>query len=261
LTLIELLLATTVLTLIAGALAALASAVQIASQHNDGIGRALQHGRIAVERIQRALNEAPASNEFPGFLVIEEQLGTWRFPDTLVVWRPSGQPVDPDGRPRVDELVVFCPDADSPNRLLEITQPADARETPCVDDLTAWRDLIAALRVSPTARRVPLTDLLRTAMPTGIAGQTAAPRGAVRFHMRLRPSDTEWHDFVDGTLAWSDLAWAQGIHGTNSGLRQSWCRIELQLTADHVQDDSVEAAIPFFGSGALYYSLQRPSTP
>jgi hypothetical protein len=63
-----LLLATTVLTLIAGALATLASAVQVGSKHNAGMGKALQHGRVAVERIQRALNEAPANNEFPGFL-------------------------------------------------------------------------------------------------------------------------------------------------------------------------------------------------
>ncbi|MFV1965488.1 MAG: prepilin-type N-terminal cleavage/methylation domain-containing protein [Pirellulaceae bacterium] len=258
LSLIELLVATTILALIAGALAALASAVQVGSQYNAGMGNALQHGRVGTERIQRALNEAPASNEFPGFLVLEEQIGIWKFPDTLVVWRPPGDPANPDGLPLISELVVFCPDPAAGNRLLEITVPADTRPVPAVDDLPAWQSTVFGMKTSGDARRVLLTDLLRMAMPTGVAGQTATPRGVARFQVELRPSEAQWNDFLAGALTWDEIAWAQDIHGTQSGLRQSWCRFELQLIADHVNDNSVDAGIPFFGTGAIYYSLQRP---
>jgi len=250
--------AITVLAMIAGTLAALASAVQVASQHNSGVGTALQHGRVAVERIERALNEATASDVFPGFVSFAERVGRWEFPDTLVVWHPKGRAADENGMPLMSELVVFCPDPNEPNQLLEMTLPTDARRAPDVRDAAAWQAELDAIKNGKHARRVVLTNLLRVATPTGRTTRTAASRGAARFDVTLRPSNAELDDFKAGTLAWNDIAWCQGIGSGRSGLRQAWCRVELQLRSDHLGDNSAEAAIPFFGSGALYYSLTHP---
>ncbi len=44
---------------------------------------------------------------------------------------------------------------------------------------------------------------------------------------------------------------------SQTGLRQSWCRIELQLRPSHVDDHTADPAIPFFGSGAVYYEMHK----
>jgi len=56
------------------------------------------------------------------------------------------------------------------------------------------------------------------------------------------------------------VPWVQDIHGPNTGLRQAWCRFELQLTPgedSRASDPNGDTAIPFFGSGAIYYQLER----
>lgn len=259
LTLVELLMVSTVLVLIAGALAGLATVVQIGNDHNFGQSESMQHGRVALERIQRAINESTASEKFPGALVASEVLGGWTYPDTLVVWRPAGRTaVDPDGLPRVNELVVFCPDPSAPDQLMEVTKPNDSRTMPPLSDSASWQAEIASFKSSDATRRVQLTDLLRVAAATDSDDVALSQRGVVRFDLRLRPSEVEWAEFLAGDRTWSDLSWPQGIHGSRSGLRQTWCRIELQMRPSNRDDHSSDAAIPVFGSAAIYYTLNRP---
>ena len=93
----ELLIVSVVMVLLAGTLATLSMAVQLSNEQQQGTGLAMQHGRVALERIQRALSEATANEQFPGCVVFSEALGGWQYPDTLVVWHPQATATDSNG--------------------------------------------------------------------------------------------------------------------------------------------------------------------
>ena len=253
LALIELLMASAIMAMIAGGIAALSLAVQASNQQSDSMSRSLQHGRVAMQRMERALRTATTSNEFPGFAAFAISIGGFVYPDTLVVWQPEGAVSDPEGLPLFNELVVFTPDPSAPDHLLEIRNQFDSRTVPSLTDQTTWQAELQSLRIDPSATRVTLTDLLRTAD----VGTPDPARGAVRFHVSLRPSDTEFAEFEAATRPWGDLSWPLEYFGDGSGLRQSWCRIELQLVSGDGLDNSADAAIPFFGSAALHYHVKQ----
>ncbi len=245
-----------VMVLVVAALAGLAKAVQLGCDYSEGHGTATQHARVVLERIARTVHEATASEQFPGFHVVAEYEGMWRFPDTLVVWHPSGTAADPDGLPRYNELIIFCPDPEDPARLLEITLPSDVRVVPPVSDGAAWEAELAAIKTNMRSQGVTLTRLVRVcSLPEAGVGNR---RGAVRFEPRLRPSDTQWSQYKAGTIAWEDLDWAQSLYGPQAGLRQAWLRTEIQLMPGSevaADDPGGQQAIPYFGSAALYYEL------
>ena len=257
LTLVELLVAGTILALIAGGLATLASTVQITNQHQQARGLALQHGRVTLERIQRALNEATASAQFPGFVSFAESEGGNDYPDTLVVWHPSSSASDPDGLPLVSELVVFCPDPSRPNRLLEIRVPDDGRTVPSLADTATWKAELAAIKADPSARNVVLTDLVRVVAAGDASANMNSERAAVRFLVTLRPSDAEWAEYLAGSRTWENISWVQDVYGSDGGLRQAWCRFEIQLRPADVEDNSAAAAMPLLGSGAVFFRLEK----
>lgn len=260
LTLVEMLLALAVLGMMAVAMAGLAKAVQMNNDYGEGHATVTQHARVALERIERNVSEAVASPSFPGVLVLDTYVGTWRFPDALVVWHPAQgtTAVDPKGLPRFNELVIYYPNPRQPNELLEVTLPQDTRVVPDVTKAneTTWLAVVASTSSSNSAQRVVLTDLLRTGQVSG--STNSGLRGAVRFESRLRPSTEEWEQYKAGTLAWKDLAWAQGISGWKTGLRQLWVRIELQLTppgSTGQGDSDGQPAVTFFGSAARYHEM------
>jgi len=235
-------------------LAVLSKAVRVSVEYGDGHGQAVQHARVALQRITRIANEAAASPEFPGFLVIAETEGGWQFPDTLVVWHPSTAAVDPEGLPRFNEVMIYCPHPDHPEQLVEISAPSDTRTVPAITDATSWATQIDAVKKASTSEIVTLTDLLRV----GAVG--ANHRGAVRFETLRRPSDEQWTAYKNGESAWADLPWVQGIYGAQTGLRQSWVRIELQLMPGPTvaaTDPTGQQAIAFFGSAAVYDEMHR----
>jgi hypothetical protein len=267
-TLTELVIAMAILTMIVGTMAMLAKAVQQNSDYGDGHGEAAQHARVTFGRISRTVNEASANASFPGLLVLSTQVGTWQFPDTLVVWHPQrtasnplGTPSAPAGLPLFQELVIYCPQPGSPNNLLEITDPGDTRTVPAWTDLADWSTQIAAVIASKTSCQTVLTDLLRTAVVTGTSNTT--PRGMIRFVTRMQPSAAQWTSYQQAQLAWGSLSWAQSIYGATTGLRLVWLRIEMQLLPGEASvptDPTGNGAIPFFGSATLYYQMPRGST-
>jgi hypothetical protein len=254
LSLVELMAASVVMTLLAGGIAVLAIAVQTSSDFHHGRSESLQHGRVAIERIQRAINQATANESFPGMLVMIDVVYGEVLPDTLVVWLPRGNAADAEGLPRISELVTFCTQASAPGTLLEIRVPDDHRTVPPLTDTGAWHSEVAAIKASPAAERIVLTDLLRVVQPPDDLDIDA--RGAIRFEVIQRPSEAQWSQYQAGLLPWDHLSWVQGIYGQR-GLRQTWCRFELQLRPADVADHSRSAAIPLFGSGAVYYDVAR----
>ena len=254
LTLVELLISSAIMAMMAAALGTLALAVTGGNQYSQGQSAAAQHARVALDRIRTACLEAHASEEFPGFMVVSATAAGWSFPDTLVVWRPENTPpADPDGLPLFREVVIFAPDPAAPNRLLEITAPGVNRQVPSPDNASAWRAEIDALVKQTTTQITQLTNLVRTPQIDSVTR-----RGAVRFHVVLRPSDDDWTGYQNGELPWSELPWAQSIRGTKVGLRQAWCRMELQLMPGEgatAIDPEGDAALTFFGSAAIYYGM------
>lgn len=256
-TLVELLMVTAVMGILASTMAALATTVQMANEQQLGRGLAIQHGQVAIERIERTLLGAFANENFPGFIVRSETVSGSTFPDTLVVWSPKGEPVDPDGLPRVNELVVFTSALGDPSKLVEIQSDSDTSPVPALDNDYEWQYLIETLKSSYfeyyDSGGAVLTDLIRKAR----VAKGFPARACIRFEQQLRPSASEWQAYKDGLTAWSDLPWALGVHGAATGQRQALCHIELQLRPGDIESHDKGLAIPFFGSGAIYYQLER----
>lgn len=263
-TLAELLLSIAIMSMVALAMAALATAVRSTRGYSEGQGTAAQHARVALARIRNTIEDAYATADFPGMTVISTQVGSYSFPDTLVVWSPTGNPANASGPPLYSELVIFCPDPTAQYRLVEIKVPTDTRSAPALSDTSAWLSNINSIKTSSAATKTILTDMMRIAAAGSVTSSggnnsvSSQLRGAVRFRVVVRPSQTDWTNYKNGTVAWTGLPWVQDIYGSQTGLRQSWCRTELQLvSATTTTATATSAAIPFFGSATLYYGLKK----
>ena len=255
LTVVELLFAILIMAMVAGSLAALSNAVQLANEYGNGYGTATQHARVTLERIDRTVNEAYGRSTYPGVWVAQDVDGQWTYPDTLVVWHPSGQPANPSGPPLVQELVIFCPDPAAASNFIQLTDPGDTR--PVLTDPVSLKSLVDSLKTSGTASKVALTNLLRM-VSVGSSSWGTTSRGAARFVVTLTPSDANWTSYTSGALAWNNLPWVLGIHSASAGLRQVWVQTELQLNPGDTWvagNPAGENTTPFLGSACFSYSL------
>lgn len=259
LTLAELLVATTIMLMIAGAVATLAATVQSTNDFCRGYTTAGQHARVALSRIERALRQAVANEQFPGCIVVAEQAGGQSLPSTLVVWSPTGAAAEPDGLPRVNELVVFTPNPARPNELLEIRAPDDASVATAATNTAAWTTLADSLKTRQGTSKVMLTDRLRTAPISGDYTDSLLPtdlRGTVRFRRLIAPGEEEWAQYRAGTKDWNELAWPQGSYRATSGTRAVACQTELQIVPGSM-NSAAATAIPFYGSSLITFELSR----
>jgi hypothetical protein len=183
-------------------------------------------------------------------VVISTAVGTYDYPDTLAVWLPEAAAADPDGLPRVGELVLFTPDASDPSHLLEIRVPGDATVAPAADNPSAWRSLAASIRNDTDAERITLSDRLRTAD----AG-AGSMRACLRFSRLMTPTEADWEDYRDGLLGWTELEWPLDAFSSQAGTRRVVCQTEIQLLRGS-EDDAV-TAVPLFGSAGVTYELSR----
>ncbi len=266
-TLLELLIAMSIMVIVVGTLGALSKGVQEGFRYTEGHGLATQHARVVLERIGRTVREATANEQFPGVIVVATKVSSWGFPDTLAVWHPDPKVLhperpplsDPQRRPYYDELVIFCPHPNEPGRLVEIVGTQDVQLS---EDEGNWAAQIEAIKSAGSDQAVTLTELIGTGKVTDA---TALPkwRGAVRFETRLRPDRMQWTayqeeaDLVKKQTLWNEMPWVQGIYGSQTGLRQVWLRTELQLTAGETANVADGQYVPFFGSAALYYEMHK----
>lgn len=252
LTLTELLIAGTIMTMLAAGMGSLVLTVQGANEYCRGQSMAAQHARVALDRIHRAVRTAEASEQFPGCIVVSESVGAWDFPDTLVVWSPTGVAAAPSGLPQVNELVIFTPDPLAPSRLIELRATDNTATVPAVSNTAAWASLVESLRLNANSTKTELTDRLRTSPVTN--GSTDL-RGAVRFQVLMAPSAEYWAEYRANSRSWKNLNWPLDYVSTQTGLRRVVCQTELQILADG--EDAAQTSIPFFGSAALNYELAR----
>lgn len=249
-TVIEMVIAIGLVGMIGAALATLSTAAHTSNSYVQDTGDTVQHARVTIERIRRAIQDAHASDDFPAFLVVEEDVSSWTFYDTLVVWRPSSTAANPDGLPLVEELVLFTYDRADPTRLLEITLPGDASVVPATSDADSWASLVASIQSDSDAVEIELTDMLHT---EEIASST---RGVLQFSVVHHPSETEWASYKAGDTEFDDLPWALDIRGAKSGLRQSRVAFDFQLQSSKSSEATNATVVPFFGSAATYYELK-----
>ncbi len=260
-TFVEMTLALGIMATLIVAMGVMAQLVFDGEHYNEAYARVVQHARVALERIEGNVRQATSNPEYPGALVIEQTIGSWTFPDTLVVWRPETTAADPDGAPQIGELVIYSYHPGAPNELWEITDRGNTRTAPAAADAAAWQTLVESLKTSSTSKKVVLTNRLRTATVDEIGENDARyRRGCVRFEQQMNPTAANWASYQAGTRAWEDLDWTQTIYGPDSGLRQSRVRVELQMTpissvTEMPSDDLPPVA--FFGAASLYYPLPR----
>jgi hypothetical protein len=247
----EVLVAATISVLIVGAMAVVADGIEQSAKYDFALESAHQHARVALERIQNAVNGAAASSTNPPVAVLADTSGVYSFPDTLVVWRADA---NGDKAPQANELVVFCPNPSNSKQLWEMSNASDAQAV-SMTNATALRTLVTAMKSNNAAKKTVLTPLVRSCTSHDLG----APKAALRFDVYMRPSAAEWAQYQASTLAWSNLSWAQGIYGTQRGLRQVRVNCEIQILPD--DGDAVAApdefAVPFLGSAVSYYELKQ----
>lgn len=256
LTIIELTMSVAVLAMVATAVASLAHGVRLGSEYARHSADLTQHAQVALTRITNRVEAAWATETHPGVVVIHESISGTLVPTALVVWQPeSGTPVHAAGPPLVRELVIFTANPHDPRQLLEVRATNDNRQVPLEElDTSPGRSLIAGLITSPHAQRVVLTELLRTTSGTNVGGT----RGVAWFVRRIRPTAAELAEARAGTVAWEQLPWPQGVYSSRNGMRQVWVRMELQLVPPGTTASQMaRRAVPFFGSAAIYYEVQR----
>jgi Tfp pilus assembly protein PilW len=264
---VELLMAMSVMVVLGGVVAVLASAVQTNNEYSRGVANATQHGRVALERITHRVRTATACEDFPGCAAVDLTLDGYHVAETLVIWHPAGAPANPAGPPLARELVIYGPDPSDPRNLVEITpSSSDSRAMPLpTADYAGWAAFIDDLTKSSQSTKTVLTDLLRvSAVAYTIGAFGSGPgnslRGAVQFDCRVTPSAADWSAYRGGTMAWNALPWPQGLYGSRLGVRQVSVAIELQIMprqTDSGQSSPANQAIPMLGSATLNYELNQ----
>jgi len=270
-TILELMMAVAVVAMLMVALAGLSMTIQDGAKFNQGYGEAAQHARVVKARVTRTVNAATATEDYPGAIVVDETVGGWQFPDTLVVWSPeTGNPAAATIGPLVSELVVYMPNPDAPNELWELTERSntgralsdtEANDWVTSSTLTGWKTTVASMVASPASHKVVLTDLLRIGS-TSLINETGEGlwRGCLRFESAMNPARWDWDGYQGGSWPWEEISFAQGIRGSQTGLRQVWVRFEFQLQPGHSSGAGDSAVMPpllFFGSAAIYYEMHR----
>lgn len=252
LTLAELLVASAVMGILCVGFGTLAVSVQMANAYAQEKNKIGQHARVILLRVEQAIQQAHATESFPGFVTICYFNGNYDFPQGIAIWTPSSEPTN--DYPLVNQLTIFACDPRAPNRLLEIRNTSNASVAPVLNITSTWRILVQTLIDDPNSEVTEITDLVR-------AGKIGPDYyGTLRFRTRITPTDTELADARSGSVEWESLNWATSIYSSQSGLRQAWCSFEFQLvpssditTHANLQDE----ASPFFGSSALYYQVTK----
>ena len=235
LTLVELLVALVVVSLIAAATAGLAQAIgQLASAASDVSGTA-DEAKMVLGFVEGLVREAHGSHAFPGLAVFADE-PTGQYPDTLVVWSPEDEPADPSGLPLFSEIVVVTPHPDDAGRLLVLEDRTDQRPVPPLSDIDAWQAALDAWRRTLADSATVLTTRLHVpgwdANGAGGAAPLADYRPALRFYVESRPSPDEWDAYRAEQAAWDELRWPLGLVDRERGTARTRCRIEIQLRTD-----------------------------
>lgn len=250
LTLIELLLAMALTAMIILGVSALAKVGEETFRTAELAVENVQTWHTCLSQIDRTVSQCYANARFPGVFVVSRTVGNLAFPEVLVVWcPPSGRPADPQGMPRIGELVFFMPSLAAPNELREFRLPDSQVVAPDITNSQAWEAFVRDIRMASATSSVLLTDRIRCFT---VGSELLS---AVRFHLQMAPPLAEW---ANGNLNWESLSWPQGLFSPDSGQRRVWIHTEIQL-APSVQSRlfNAEHCQSFVGSLSFQYTLWK----
>jgi prepilin-type N-terminal cleavage/methylation domain-containing protein len=263
-TLIELLIAITITSMLSVVLGGLVMAVQSAREHTEGLEEATAQAQAALERIkymvsQAGVYEIDSSPTALGLAVVSREWSTYSLPQILVVWSGGREGGMADAGtqtrlPVVNELVIYTYDPDDPQRLVELVVEDDSSDI----DFTAagFADTVLALIESESAEKLLLCDRLRRSVLAGAVPFSDPGVGHVFFEIETLPSDDSIAAATPGTSDWNGLLWSQGVVSSDSGMRQATLRMEVQVEPHRYEVSGAEdspIAIPFFGSASYRY--------
>jgi len=256
-TLVELMVAASVMSLVAVTLGGLVQAVETARTYVNGMQQASSQGQFSTDRITSAVQRAGIYRNGPSSTVVGTAV-VWNDdrPEILVAWTGGReQSLAAQGTlnrlPLANEIVIYTPDPDAPHRLVEIVIPS---ATGTVDFASpGFETRIRQLIDDSTAEeRVTICDRVRIWLSDN------TPVTAVRFEMELTPDDGAVASTAPGSFAWRNLAWYGGISSSSAGLRHVLVRIELQVLTDGTPGDPAsEIAMPVFGTASRRYFFEK----
>ena len=290
-TLAELLISMTILSLMSVVLAGMSNAVNSAWSYTKGVEETDLQARAALERIEFMVSQTgtykvSGQSSRVGLAVVTRVVGEHLLPDVLVLWtggRSGGMAASgvQSRLPVVSELLIYTWDPVAPSQLIEAAFPGEMAEFDfAAGDLATQ---VSSLLDSKTAESIPLCERLRVSTlsqsgspaippatgPSSPYGPSLPPSGSggpepsggdsknvgnIRFTLTLTPSEIDLAAASPQTTAWMQLSWPQGSFGNRSGLRQANLQMELQMEPEGiVRASDTVSAIPFFGSASLRY--------
>ena len=258
-TLAEVLCATAILTLLAGAMATLAFGVGGANDYSRGQSEAAQHARVALDRIRQNIINCKASESFPGCVVAATTVSSYVYPDRLLIWKSDGVAAGATEYPKRKDLIVYACNPSRPLELLEVTT-TDATVLTSTSN-AELNSVVDAMLASQSSTKTVISDRLDIATTSNGTGTTAtelladdAARGMLRFRILMSPTNSQWSEYKAGTRTWVNIDWPLDQYYTNAGTRRVSCLTELHMLAD---DAGEKPAIPFFGSATKTYLLAK----
>ena len=256
-TLVELMVAASVMSLVAVTLGGLVQAVDTSRTYISGMQLASSQGQFAVDRIKSAVQRSGTYRIGSGSTVVGAAV-VWSEdrPEILAVWtggREASLSYGPtlNRLPQAKELVIYAPDPDAPHRLVEIAIPSATGTIDFANSSfeTQIRQLIA---ISEPDERVTLCDRVR------IATDGLDEAAALRFETELTPDSGVLSTTAPGTGDWRSLNWYSGISSSSAGLRHLLVRIEIQILTDGTPGDPASSiAMPVFGATSRRYFFER----
>ena len=182
-TLAELLISMTILSMMSVVLAGMSNAVNSAWSYTKGVEDSDLQARAAIERIEYMISQTGVYDlaEQPtrvGVTVVSRPVGMNQVPDVLVLWtggRSGGMSANGVLKrlPMVGELLIYTWDAKTPSQLIEVAFPGQTASFDfAASDLATT---VANLLTSTAAEKIPLCDRLRQSSLSTSSSTVSAP--------------------------------------------------------------------------------------
>lgn len=264
-TLVELLMAMTVSSILIMALAGIVTATQSAWSHSRGIEDSQAEITASFDRMKMMISQAgvyQVNGQPPqvGLAIVTRPWNYIDIPDTLVVWTGGrnggiGQTGTLNRLPLMNELLIYTSDPVDTHRFVEIALPDDDTE---IDfNSSSFSNTIRTAIQSNEAEKALLSQRLAISQYILSSKPWGKPVANLFFTMTRTPSDASLSAVSPGTSGWMNLAWPQGTVSASSGLRQVTINYEIQFeTAEQTTLNEINSstALPFFGSSSRFYA-------
>lgn len=264
-TLVELLMAMAVSSILVVALGGIVTATQTAWKHTQAIEDSQAQITATFDRIEMMVSQAgiyQLSGQPPqvGLAVVSHSWNSIDLPDTLVVWtggRNGGISENGtlDRLPKINELLIYTVDPTDPHQLIEIALPGV--DSSIDFNSSSFNSTIRSAITSNNAESALLTNRIKTSQFMLSGSPWGTPVANVLFKLTETPSDSELSGVSPGSSTWLNLGWPQGTVSSKSGLRLAIVNYEIQLeTAEQtsLNETNSETALPFFGSSSRHYA-------